>query len=81
MYSTHAECRAVLHCACAPSPHNLHTRGIHCVTLCSVTCAPMQEAEAKAAGSEERERASNERLTQTLSRLAVMEAQVRGKGA
>lgn len=39
--------------------------------------ACVQEAEAKAAAAEERERAGNERLTQTQSRLAVMEAQVR----
>lgn len=36
----------------------------------------LQEAEAKAAASQERERAINERLTQTLSRMAVLEAQV-----
>ncbi|NBV89563.1 MAG: hypothetical protein EBR88_08655 [Betaproteobacteria bacterium] len=44
-----------------------------------VACGPAQEAEAKAATAEERERASNERLSQTHSRLAVMEAQVGGK--
>ncbi|MCO5603049.1 hypothetical protein L7F22_057192 [Adiantum nelumboides] len=38
--------------------------------------ARLQEAEAKAAASQERERAANERLTQTLSRMAVLEAQV-----
>ncbi|KAI5057506.1 hypothetical protein GOP47_0027954 [Adiantum capillus-veneris] len=38
--------------------------------------ARLQEAEAKAAASQERERAVNERLTQTLSRMAVLEAQV-----
>ncbi|KAH7331391.1 hypothetical protein KP509_20G030700 [Ceratopteris richardii] len=38
--------------------------------------ARLQEAEAKAAASQERERAINERLTQTLSRMAVLEAQV-----
>lgn len=36
----------------------------------------LQEAEAKAASAEERERAMNERLSQTLSRMAVLEAQV-----
>lgn len=36
----------------------------------------VQEAEARAASAEERERAMNERLTQTLSRMAVLEAQV-----
>ncbi|XP_077219285.1 golgin Putative 5 [Tasmannia lanceolata] len=36
----------------------------------------LQEAEAKAAGAEERERSMNERLSQTLSRTAVLEAQV-----
>lgn len=36
----------------------------------------MQEAEAKAADSEEKERSINERLTQTLSRINVLEAQV-----
>lgn len=36
----------------------------------------MQEAEAKAAGAEEKERSINERLTQTLSRINVLEAQV-----
>lgn len=35
-----------------------------------------QEAEAKAAAAEERERSINERLTQTLSRINVLEAQV-----
>eukprot|EP00250_Pteridium_aquilinum_P007166 c16947_g1_i1 orf=995-3871(-) len=38
--------------------------------------ARLQEAEAKAAASQERERAINERLMQTLSRMAVLEAQV-----
>ncbi|KAL2609084.1 hypothetical protein R1flu_027657 [Riccia fluitans] len=36
----------------------------------------LQEAEAKAAAAQERERAINERLSQTLSRMAVMEAQL-----
>lgn len=36
-----------------------------------------QEAEAKAATAEERERSVNERLSQTLSRINVLEAQVR----
>ncbi|KVH92941.1 hypothetical protein Ccrd_004978 [Cynara cardunculus var. scolymus] len=36
----------------------------------------IQEAEAKAAGSEERERSVSERLSQTLSRLNVLEAQI-----
>lgn len=36
----------------------------------------MQEAEAKAAAAEERERSVNERLSQTLSRINVLEAQV-----
>lgn len=36
----------------------------------------MQEAEAKAAAAEEKERSINERLTQTLSRINVLEAQV-----
>lgn len=35
-----------------------------------------QEAEAKAATAEERERSVNERLSQTLSRINVLEAQV-----
>jgi hypothetical protein len=35
-----------------------------------------QEAEAKAADAEERERSVNERLSQTLSRINVLEAQV-----
>ena len=35
-----------------------------------------QEAEAKAAAAEERERSVNERLSQTLSRINVLEAQV-----
>ncbi|KAI3716331.1 hypothetical protein L6452_23592 [Arctium lappa] len=36
----------------------------------------LQEAEAKAAGAEERERSVSERLSQTLSRLNVLEAQI-----
>lgn len=36
----------------------------------------MQEAETKAATAEERERSVNERLSQTLSRINVLEAQV-----
>ncbi|KAL4012926.1 hypothetical protein IC575_025072 [Cucumis melo] len=36
----------------------------------------LQEAEAKAAAAEERERSINERLSQTLSRINVLEAQV-----
>ena len=36
----------------------------------------IQEAEAKAASAEERERSINERLSQTLSRINVLEAQV-----
>ena len=36
----------------------------------------LQEAEAKAASAEERERSVNERLSQTLSRINVLEAQV-----
>lgn len=36
----------------------------------------LQEAEAKAAAAEERERSVNERLTQTLSRINVLEAQI-----
>nr|GEV18867.1 golgin candidate 5 [Tanacetum cinerariifolium] len=36
----------------------------------------LQEAEAKAAGAEERERAVNERLSQTLSRINILEAQI-----
>lgn len=39
----------------------------------------LQQAEAKAAAAQERERAVNERVTQTLSRMAVMEAQVPGQ--
>lgn len=35
-----------------------------------------QEAEAKSAAAEERERSVNERLSQTLSRINVLEAQV-----
>jgi len=46
---------------------NLRLRGFHCASsacdLGLVTCDLVQEAEAKAAGSEERERATNERLT------------------
>eukprot|EP00897_Mesotaenium_endlicherianum_P010597 jgi/Mesen1/9566/ME000644S08864 len=38
--------------------------------------ARLQDAEAKAAAAEERERASTERLTQMLSRMAVLEAQL-----
>ncbi|KAL9244625.1 hypothetical protein vseg_018386 [Gypsophila vaccaria] len=36
----------------------------------------LQEAEAKAAGAEERERSIHERLSQTLSRINVLEAQI-----
>ncbi|XP_058112212.1 golgin candidate 5 [Magnolia sinica] len=36
----------------------------------------LQEAEAKASAAEERERSMNERLSQTLSRMAVLEAQI-----
>ncbi|CAI9114149.1 OLC1v1014804C1 [Oldenlandia corymbosa var. corymbosa] len=36
----------------------------------------LQEAEGKAAGAEERERSINERLSQTLSRINVLEAQI-----
>ncbi|PWA41242.1 golgin candidate 5 [Artemisia annua] len=36
----------------------------------------LQEAEEKAAGAEERERAVNQRLSQTLSRINVLEAQI-----
>lgn len=36
----------------------------------------LQQAEAKAAAAQEKERVTNERLNQTLSRMAVMEAQV-----
>lgn len=36
----------------------------------------MQEAEVKAAAAEEKEHSINERLTQTLSRINVLEAQV-----
>ena len=36
----------------------------------------VQEAEAKAAAAEEKERSINERLSQTLSRVNVLEAQV-----
>ncbi|XP_026447110.1 golgin candidate 5-like [Papaver somniferum] len=36
----------------------------------------LQEAEAKAAAAEENERAMNERLSQTISRMAVLEAQI-----
>lgn len=36
----------------------------------------LQEAEAKAAAAEEKERSINERLSQTLSRINVLEAQV-----
>lgn len=36
----------------------------------------LQEAEGKAAAAEERERSVNERLSQTLSRINVLEAQV-----
>lgn len=36
----------------------------------------LQEAEAKAATAEERERSVNDRLSQTLSRINVLEAQV-----
>jgi TATA element modulatory factor len=37
----------------------------------------MQEAEAKAAAAEEKERSVNERLSQKLSRITVLETQVR----
>jgi TATA element modulatory factor len=36
----------------------------------------MQEAEAKAAAAEEKERSVNERLSQSLSRITVLETQV-----
>ncbi|XP_022862352.1 golgin candidate 5-like [Olea europaea var. sylvestris] len=36
----------------------------------------LQEAEAKAAAAEEKERSINERLSQTLSRINVLEAQI-----
>ena len=36
----------------------------------------LQEAEAKAAAAEERERALNERLSQSLSRITILETQV-----
>ena len=39
-------------------------------------CLNMQEAEAKAAASEEKERSINERLSQSLSRITVLETQV-----
>jgi hypothetical protein len=39
-------------------------------------CLNMQEAEAKAASSEEKERSVNERLSQSLSRITVLETQV-----
>ena len=45
----------------------------HCVLILFIV---LQEAEAKAAGAEERERSVNERLSQTLSRINVLEAQV-----
>ena len=37
----------------------------------------VQEAEAKASSADERERSINERLSQTLSRINVLEAQVK----
>jgi TATA element modulatory factor len=39
-------------------------------------CLNMQEAEAKAASSEEKERSVNERLSQSLFRITVLETQV-----
>lgn len=44
--------------------------------MCHLSFTLLQEAEAKAAGAEERERSVNERLSQTLSRINVLEAQV-----
>jgi hypothetical protein len=55
-------------------PIKLHLNGAQLNSLCS----KLQQAEAKAAAAQEKERAVNERLTQTLSRMAVMEAQVCG---
>lgn len=52
----------------------LHLNGAQLNSLWS----KLQQAEAKAATAQEKERAVNERLTQTLSRMAVMEAQVCG---
>lgn len=43
---------------------------------CHLSFMLLQEAEAKAAAAEERERSVNERLSQTLSRINVLEAQV-----
>lgn len=55
-------------------PIRLHLNGAQLNSLWS----KLQQAEAKAAAAQEKERAVNERLTQTLSRMAVMEAQVCG---
>lgn len=44
--------------------------------LCHLSFILLQEAEAKAAAAEEKERSVNERLSQTLSRINVLEAQV-----
>lgn len=45
------------------------------LSFCSIS-TNIQEAETKAATAEERERSVNERLSQTLSRINVLEAQV-----
>lgn len=45
------------------------------LSFCSFS-SDYQEAETKAATAEERERSVNERLSQTLSRINVLEAQV-----
>jgi hypothetical protein len=45
----------------------------YCIYIFQLT---LQEAEAKAATAEERERSVNDRLSQTLSRINVLEAQV-----
>jgi hypothetical protein len=45
------------------------------LSFCSLS-RNIQEAESKAATAEERERSVNERLSQTLSRINVLEAQV-----
>ncbi|PWA58863.1 hypothetical protein CTI12_AA395140 [Artemisia annua] len=47
-----------------------------CGEITKLTASDSQEAEANAAGAEEREHAVNERLSQTLSRINVLEAQI-----
>ena len=62
----HVLCVYVCVCACVRA----------CVCARTYVHPIFQEAEAKAAAAEEKERTASERLTQALSRLAVMEAQL-----